>query len=428
MADNFANLAINGGAPAIDYTLRPYTSIGKEEVAAATRVVESGSLSKFVASWGPEFYGGPEVLRFEKECEAFFRVKHAIAVNSWTSGLVAAVGAIGLEPGDEVIVSPWTMRATAMAILHWNAIPVFADIDPITFCLDPESVIKNISPYTKAILSVDIFGQSADVQRLTEISKKYNLRLISDSAQSPGALVDGNHAGTVFDIGGFSLNYHKHINTGEGGVLFTNDDDLALRLKLIRNHAEAIVGPMGYRNLANMIGHNFRMGEIEAAIGVEQLKKLPSAIERRSEIAHKLNEELHGLKGLTTPITSPGNTHIFYKYGLVLDPDVTEVSKFRIVESLRAEGVPGLSTGYVNVHLFPIFQHKIAYGSHGFPWTSDICKREVSYAKGICPNAEKLHELTYIGFDICEFELSDGELDDVIKAFKKVWGQLDKLK
>ena len=112
----------------------------------------------------------------------------------------------------------------------------------------------------------------------------------------------------------------------------------------------------------------------------------------------------------------------------MLDPDVTEVSKFRIVESLRAEGVPGLSTGYVNVHLFPIFQHKIAYGSHGFPWTSDICKREVSYAKGICPNAEKLHELTYIGFDICEFELSDGELDDVIKAFKKVWGQLDKLK
>ena len=150
-------LALFGGNKVIKNNFKLYNPIGPEEVEAAKKVVESGVLSKFIGSWDPDFYGGPKVQEFERECERYFGVKHAVTVNSWTSGLVAAVGAIGIEPGDEVIVSPWTMCATATAILHWNAIPVFADIESDTFNLDPKSVEENITPYTKAIIAVDIF-------------------------------------------------------------------------------------------------------------------------------------------------------------------------------------------------------------------------------------------------------------------------------
>ena len=175
------------------------------------------------------------------------------------------------------------MCASASAILHWNAIPVFADIDPRTFCLDPKSVEKNITPYTKAIMSIDVGGHPADIDAIMEIALKYKLKVISDTAQAGlyGALYKGKFAGTISDIGGYSLNYHKHIHTGEGGILVTNDDDLALRMRLIRNHAEAAVGDIGLSNIANMIGHNFRLGEIETAIGIEQLKKLSISVASR---------------------------------------------------------------------------------------------------------------------------------------------------
>ncbi|MCG8380344.1 MAG: DegT/DnrJ/EryC1/StrS family aminotransferase, partial [Proteobacteria bacterium] len=234
-------LAIFGGPKSVTKPFKHYNPIGKEELEAARSVIESGVLSQYLACWDADFYGGPKVQEFERFSEDYFGVKHAITVNSWTSGLIAAVGAIGIEPGDEIIVSPWTMCASATAIIHWNAIPVFADIEPETFCLDPESVENNISPYTKAIMSPDIFGHSADMDALMGIADKYNLKVISDTAQAPGAYYHGKYAGTIADVGGFSLNYHKHIHTGEGGILVTNDDQIAERLQLIRNHAEAVV-------------------------------------------------------------------------------------------------------------------------------------------------------------------------------------------
>ena len=159
-AKNQKQLALFGGEKTIGHAFQRYNPIGGEEVEAAKAVIESGVLSQYLGVWHDDFYGGPKVREFERASEEFFGVKHAITVNSWTSGLVAAVGAIGIEPGDEVIVTPWTMCASATAILHWNAIPVFADIEPRTFGLDPDSIRANISPYTKAIISVDIFGHS----------------------------------------------------------------------------------------------------------------------------------------------------------------------------------------------------------------------------------------------------------------------------
>ena len=269
-------LALLGGTPVIQKEFKKYNPLGREELDAAKNVIDSGVLSQFLGCWHEDFYGGPKVQEFEMEAAKYFGVKHAVTVNSWTSGLVAAVGAIGIEPGDEVIVSPWTMSASATAILHWNGIPVFADIDIETYNLCPDSILKNISPQTKAIMVVDIFGQSADMDLIMEIAKEYKLKVISDTAQAPGALYGNKYAGTCADVGGFSLNYHKHIHTGEGGILVTNDDDIAERLQLIRNHAEVVVEDKGVTNLTNMVGHNFRLGEIECAMGIEQLKKLKS--------------------------------------------------------------------------------------------------------------------------------------------------------
>ena len=318
MSTKVETLALLGGPKAIDREFERYQSIREEEVNAARDVVESGVLSQFLGCWDADFYGGPKVREFEAACRDFFGVKHAITVNSWTSGLIAAVGAIGVEPGDEVIVTPWTMCASATAILHWNAIPVFADIEPDTFCLDIKSVEANISPRTRAIMAVDIFGHSADMDAINELARKHVLKVICDTAQAPGALVNGKYAGTLADIGGYSLNYHKHIHTGEGGVLVTEDDELADRLMLIRNHAEAVVGDKGIENLNNMVGYNFRLGEIECAIGVEQLKKLKALVATRQRAAERLTEGLRDLPGLRTPVVRNGCTHVYYIYPLIL--------------------------------------------------------------------------------------------------------------
>lgn len=419
-------LALFGGPKTIQTTFKRYNPIGVEEVEAAKQVIESGVLSQFLGAWHEDFYGGPKVREFEQQCAEYFGVKHAVTVNSWTSGLVAAVGAIGIEPGDEVIVTPWTMSATATAILHWNAIPVFADIDPETFNLDPQSVEANITPYTKAIMVADIFGQSADMDALMAIAAKHGLKVISDTAQAPGALYKGKHAGTLADVGGYSLNYHKHIHTGEGGILVTDNDEIAERVQLIRNHAEVVIGDKGVTNLSNMIGHNFRLGEIECAIGIEQLKKLERFVQSRQLLADRLTEGLKGLRGLRTPVVKPGCTHVYYVYPMVLDIEALGVSRKRIHAALQAEGV-AVSQHYQNIHLLPLYQRKIAYGSMGFPWSSDICRRDVDYSKGICPVAEQLNDSTYLGFGMCVYDLTEDDADLIVAAFHKVWNTLELL-
>jgi dTDP-4-amino-4,6-dideoxygalactose transaminase len=420
-------LALLGGDKTIQAPFRKYNPIGAEELQAAREVIDSGVLSQFIGAWHADFYGGPKVREFERDAAHYFGVKHAVTVNSWTSGLVAAVGAIGVEPGDEVIVTPWTMSASATAILQWNAIPVFADIDPKTYNLDPVSIEKNITPHTKAIMVADIFGQSADMDRIMAIATEHNLKVISDTAQAPGAIYKGRFAGTCAHVGGYSLNYHKHIHTGEGGILVTNDDRIAERLQLIRNHAEVVVAGKGVTDISNMVGHNFRLGEIECAMGVEQLKKLGGFVRSRQLLAEALTEGLSNLRGLTTPFVMEDCTHVYYVYPMQLDLALLGLSRDRICDALEAEGV-SVSRSYQNIHLLPMYQKKIAFGSRGFPWSSDICHRDVDYGKGICPVAERLNDSTFIGFGMCVHDLEIDDIRQIARAFQKVWANLDSLR
>ena len=180
---NMQQLALFGGSKVIDYPLKRYNSIGNEELEAAKEVIASGCLSQFVGSWCSDFYGGPKVREFEKACADYFGVKHAVSVNSWTSGLIAAVGAAGIEPGDEVIVPTWTMCASASAILAWNAIPVFADIDPKTLNIDPKDIERKITSKTKAIYAVHMHGLPADMDPIMALAEKHNLVVIEDAAR-----------------------------------------------------------------------------------------------------------------------------------------------------------------------------------------------------------------------------------------------------
>lgn len=422
-----AELALFGGPKTIAEPFPPYNTIGREEIDAAIAVLETGKLSQFFGSWSDKFFGGPNVQQFERAWAEYFDVEHTVSMNSWTSGLIAAVGALGIEPGDEVIVTPWTMCASATAILMWNAIPVFADIETETFNLDPAAVERAITPQTKAIMVADIFGHPARLDELMAIARRHNLKVIEDAAQAPGAWYHNKFAGTVADVGGFSLNYHKHIHTGEGGMCVTNNPDIAERLQLIRNHGEAVVAKKGVENIANILGFNFRLGEVEAAIGIEQLKRLAVLVERRYRTGIMLNEALRDLPGLQVPVIRDDCTHSFYIYAFTIESDILGVTRERLVAALQAEGVPWIYGGYQNVHLLPMFQKRIAYGGAGFPWTSDIYHGNVSYERGICPNAERLHDKDLICLQLCQHNYTDEETKRVIDAFYKVWKNLDML-
>lgn len=395
-------------------------TIGDEEKNAVAEVLDSGVLSDFLGTWSPQFYGGPRVQKLEREWETYFEVRHAVTMNSATSGLYAAVGAAGVGPGDEVIVSPITMTASASAALVYGAIPVFADIDPDTFCVTAATIERCITPHTRAIVVVDILGHPADMDPIMALAKRHAITVIEDAAQAPGATYKGRMAGTLADIGVFSLNYHKTIHTGEGGVAVTNDDSLAERLQLIRNHGEMVVRGKGVKDLVNMVGYNYRMTEIEAAIGSEQLKKLDSLLTPRIEAAEYLNVHLSKIPGVVTPVVRGEVRHGYYLYGVRYDEKRTGAPRDRFVDALNAEGIPMIK-GYTEpLYYAPLYQQRIAFGSHGFPFSYEGYKGKVSYDRGICPVAERMWEKELMVTNVCHAGVTQQDLMDVVLAFEKV--------
>ncbi len=421
-------LALHGGTPVRTRPFPLYVTIGREERDAAIAVIEGGVLSGFMGTWSPAFLGGTKVRQLERDWEKYYGVKHAVTMNSATSALYAAVGASGAGPGDEVIVSPYTMSASASAALVNGAIPVFADIDEETFCITPETVRARLSPHTKAIVVVDLLGHPADMDGIMEIAREHNLVVIEDAAQAYGSTYQGRHAGTLADIGVFSLNYHKTIHTGEGGVAVTDDDRFAERLQLIRNHGEVVVGAKGTDDIVNLVGQNYRMTEIEAAIGIEQLKKLSRLHPPRVAAADFLTNRLASLKGLTPPRVKGGVVHGYYLYALRVDEKKLGVKRDRIVDALNAEGIPMVG-GYTRpLYLEPLYQKRIAFGSQGFPFTYSGYKGSVSYERGICPVTERMFEHELMVTNVCHANIEESDLRDVVRAFRKVWDNLDSLR
>jgi perosamine synthetase len=420
-----AKLALLGGKPVRAAPFRKYNSIGKEEEQAALRVVRSGVLSGYYGSNCPEFYGGENVRGLEREWAAAFGAKHACATNSATSALSVSIGAAGISPGDEVIVTPYSMSATATAILHFGGIPVFADIEDEYFGLDPKSVEKKITPRTKAVMVTNLFGHAARLGELKAIADRHNLILIEDCAQSPGAVYQGKMAGTIGHMGIFSLNCHKNIQTGEGGVLVTDDRRFAKRSQLIRNHAEAVIGSgMEVDDLSNMVGHNYRMTELEAAVGREQLKKLGALNAARQELCLHLSSRLAEIKGLVPPRIGKGATHVFYVYPLTLDRSKIRIGTGLFARALAAEGMP-FRAGYTTpIYLLPMYAKRIAYGHDGYPFS---LRPGLRYSKGDCPVVEEVEAERLLLSENITPPNTIKDIDDAADAFAKVVDGQDEL-
>jgi dTDP-4-amino-4,6-dideoxygalactose transaminase len=413
-------LAILGGRPAVRRPLQPFSGIGADERAAVLRFLDSGGrLSGFHGSPQPTFFGGPEVQAFEAAWRDYFGVTHAISVNSATSALIAAMGAIAIGPGDEVIVPPLTMTSTAVAPLFYGGIPVFADIDRDYFCLDPGSVELAITPMTRAIIAVNLFGHPAELTRLREIADRRGIYLIEDNAQAVLAEEDGRLAGTIGHIGVYSLNVHKHIQTGEGGVLVTADAELAKRLQLIRNHGENAVDWLDVKDLSNIIGFNFRMTELVAAVARTQLARVEPLVERVETIAERLTAGIADLPGLTPPKVRAGCRHNFYLWSMKVDAGMLGTSRALFSRALAAEGFPN-AEGYVRpIYRIPMFQQRIAIGGSGFPFTL----RDRHYPPGLCPVAEAMHTSELLQFQPVSWDVDDEQIEMMIAALRKVHAQ-----
>jgi len=319
------------------------------------------------------------------------------------------------------------MTASASAALVYGAIPVFADIDPETFCISAATIEPCITPHTRAIIVVDILGHPAEMDEIMALAKRHAITVIEDAAQATGATYKGRMAGTLANIGVFSLNYHKTIHTGEGGVIVTDDDALAERLQLIRNHGEMVVRGKGLKDLTNMVGYNYRMTEIEAAIGSEQLKKLDSLLTPRIEAAEYLSMHLSKIPGITTPAARPDVRHGYYLYGVRYDEKKVGIPRDRFVEALNSEGIPMIK-GYTEpLYYAPLYQQRIAFGRHGFPFSYEGYKGTVSYDRGICPVAERMWKKELMVTNVCRAGVTQEDLMDVVLAFEKVAGNASDL-
>ncbi|MGD0406806.1 MAG: DegT/DnrJ/EryC1/StrS family aminotransferase [Candidatus Bathyarchaeia archaeon] len=352
--------------------------IGEEEVQAVVKVLRSGMLTSGLGA-------GPMVTEFEKNFAKFAGVKHAVAVNTGTAALHSAVVASGVKQGDEVILPSFTFVATAEAVVLAGGKPAFADIDAQTYNLSPSAVEKSITKNTKAILPVDLYGFSADMKSMREIAAKHGLALVEDAAQAHGATYAGKPAGTFADAACWSLYASKNMTTGEGGIITTDNDQIAETLRMIRTHGEKAK----YSSL--MLGTNYRMSEVQAAIGNVQLQKLPSFVAKRRQNAQQLTKILEKSSRLILPWESKDRQHSWYLYTARLK-DGTETERNKIVEELKKKGI-GSEVYYVNpVHQMPFYREN--FGSTKLPETDKASKQVFSLP--IHPGV-KAEQVDYIG-------------------------------
>jgi len=332
------------------------------EVQAVLDVMRKGPLTNALGA-------GPKVLEFEKAFAEFVGAKHAVAVNTGTAALHAAVMAVGVRRDDEVILPSFTFVATAEAVALSGGKPVFADIDPKTYNLSPTAVEKAITKKTKAILPVDLYGFSADMKPLREIADKHGLGLVEDAAQAHGATYAGKPVGSFADVACWSLYASKNMMAGEGGVITTNSDKLDEILRMIRTHGEKT------KYASEMLGNNYRMIELQAAIANVQLTKLPSFVAKRRRNAEQLNKILQQSNKLVLPYETPENKHSWYLYTARLIQG-TQDTRDKLLNDLKAKGI-GAEAYYINpVNTMPFYRNN--YDAPTLPETEQAAKQVFS--------------------------------------------------
>ena len=459
-------LALLGGKKVRDTLLPSQNTIGEEEIAAANRVLRGGLLTGYQAN-AERMMGGPEVQALEAEWEAAYgaqgRKLHCVAVNSCTSGLVVACGAVGIKPGDEVIVTPFSMTCSATAPMAWGGVPVFADVDPMSFNLDPEDVERKITPRTKAIIVVDLFGLPYD-KRIDEVAERHGLKVIEDAAQAVGAtrgpIGEQQYAGTLGHIGVHSFNLGKHLTCGEGGLICTYDEDLAMRCRLLMNHAEAVVNSLqdardqagvpfviSVPGRSNLFGFNLRMTEVSAAIVRVQLSRREWLIGQRVKNAHELKIMLNKIPEIHPGFYTPkmGITHTHYVIPLLFNISKHwGVHRDIVVEAVRAElmpcagreweGVP-VGGGYIKpIWRMPLFQSKSCvheyYGEYPMMGDEPLRTRTIyPYRKVKTPVCDRLwQEDLIIIHRLFGPNADEQNLRDVADAFCKVWENREELR
>ncbi|MBS7606842.1 DegT/DnrJ/EryC1/StrS family aminotransferase [Candidatus Bathyarchaeota archaeon] len=407
-----AKLAIKGGEPTRKKPFPKWPVFDEREVRALKGVLESGL-------WG---VGGQRKREFEERFAAYQHAKYGVAVTSGTAALEISLRSLGIGCGDEVILPPYTFMATMIAILYVNAIPVFADIEPETYTIDPKSVEEVISERTKAILPVHIAGRPADMDALLSIARRSNLYVVEDACQAWGAEWRGRRVGAIGNMGAFSFQSSKNITSGEGGIITTNDEELYVRAWSLHNCGRL---PSGAWYEHHLPGANYRMTEFQAAILLAQMERFDEQTERRIENARYLTSKLSRIDGVK-PLKDDERVtrHAYHLYIFRVNPEAFgEVSKATIAKALQAEGIP-VSVGYSRplykepyLEYFkkcplscPYYAKKIDYSSLNLPVTERAC-----YIEGLW-----LPQYVLLG--------SREDMDDIVSAVEKIRDNIDELK
>jgi dTDP-4-amino-4,6-dideoxygalactose transaminase len=438
-------LAILGGQPARDKPFLVEPMIDGEEERLVVEAIRARNFSRYIGTptldiervlrmssveaeaitdyW--HFLGGPNVRGFAGEFARKFDVPYCVPINAATTGLSVALAACGVGPGDEVIVPAISYTATGSAPLMYHAIPVFVDVDPLTFCADTAAIRRAITPRTKAIMVVHLTGNVADMDAIGAIAREHGLAVIEDAAQAIGATWRGRKAGTIGDAGVFSFQQSKNIMTGEGGMICTRNAEIARRCRIILNHGEVVFDDASDpADMVNMVGFNFRLPELCAALGRAQLAKLDAVNEWRARNADALRRELAGIPGIDLP---PSQRHgngpavdVPHLFVALHDAKAMGLSRDLFVAALREEGIP-IGTGYSRpMYANPMFLKRVAFGRDGAPWRGPQGDSTVVYAHGQCPEAESLLRERFLWFYHIAYSSTEADMADIGRAVRKV--------
>lgn len=405
-------LAIDGGDPVRTTPFPADKDIGDEELRLVKQVIESKLLNRTQ---------GNMTTTLEERFAEHYDAEYCAASTSGTSAIHVAVGAVNPNPCDEIIAAPITDMGTVIPILAQNAIPVFADIDPLTYNVTPQSIEERITDRTVAIIVVHLFGNPCDMDPIMDIARARDIVVIEDSSQAYGTMYKGKRVGTIGGIGTFSLQASKHITAGDGGLTITSNDHYGERCRLFADKGWPRYSAEGARDYL-CFGFNYRMTELTAAVALAQLEKLDRICERRTWAGDLLTEKLQDIPGLTPAVTQPGGVHTYWQYAIRINERVLGMTKERFAEAVRAEG-GNCGAGYIGcpIFLYEAIRQKHIYGNSLCPFNCQTYGgRDIPYEVGYCPQTdEALNEMVIT--HVNEF-FEEQDVEDLATIIRKVAG------